>query len=223
MTAIVRQVFEPDAAGRSVPRIEAMTCSGKPDPSHEDEGTSAPAQKSARDRKVSDPAGQGAELDQAITVLRARVDEEFKIAERLDSKARQAFALAAGFFAVIQTVTFGSFAQDEVSTPERVLLLLVAILAGGFLAKVAHKVTSAEELHVESDLRPGAIVEWANAAGPANEYVRVRLIRGLSEVAQERHDNNEKRATRYEEVVDACRWVLIFSGVELVIAIATRI
>ena len=46
----------------------------------------------------------GKDLDQAISTLRARVDEEFRIAERLDSKARQAFALAAGFFAVVQTV-----------------------------------------------------------------------------------------------------------------------
>ena len=39
-----------------------------------------------------------------MDALKASADQEFNIAERLSAKARQAFALAAGFFVVAQTV-----------------------------------------------------------------------------------------------------------------------
>lgn len=168
------------------------------------------------------PAPDG-ELEQAIGVLRARVDEEFRIAERLDSKTRQAFALAAAFFAVIQTVAFGSFAEGGVTSSERTLLLIAAVVAGVAVSNVAHKAGRAEDLRDEADLSPSRIVDWANHAGSDPEYVRARLLSGLAEVANERTTNNESRATKYDVVADAARLALILSGVELVIAIVARL
>ena len=173
------------------------------------------------------PAGgeldSGGELDQAITVLRARVEEEFSIAERLDSKSRQAFALAAGFFAVIQTVAFGSFAQAEISTAERVVMLILVVVSGALVAWVAYVASQAEDLQDESDIQPASIVQWANEAGADPEYVRARLVRGLADVAQARADNNKVRATRYDAVVTAVKWALVAAGVELIVAIVARL
>src|SRR5438874_4637282 len=70
----------------------------------------------------------------ALDVLRKMADQEFNRAERAASRARQAFALAAGFFAVVQTVAFGSFAKSLVSHGERTTLLWLAGGAGVFLA-----------------------------------------------------------------------------------------
>ena len=172
-------------------------------------------------------AGQGGtsskDLEQAITVLRMRIDEEFRITERLDSKARQAFALAAGFFAVVQTVTFGGFAQGDVSSPERVGLLVAAVVAGVGVIVVAHRLTGSEGLLDEDDVTPEAIVQWCNAAGEDPEYVSVRLVGELSRMARSRSKNNEVRTTRYDTVALAARWSLILAGVELLVAIVVRL
>ncbi|HEX8743597.1 MAG TPA: hypothetical protein VF712_10730 [Thermoleophilaceae bacterium] len=164
--------------------------------------------------------GGGKELGHALDVLRARVDEEFRISERLDAKSRQAFALAAFFFAVVQTVAFGAFAQDDVRSLERVFLLAAAVFAGAALAKVAHRVTHGEDLQVESDLDPPAIVEWLRQ-NP--DGVSEQLIVELSETAPDRTANNEIRGRNFDGVVDATRLALILAGVELFVAIAVRI
>src|SRR3954465_14757211 len=100
---------------------------------------------------VGDGGAVSGDIDNALTVLRARIDEEFRITERLDSKSRQAFALTAGFFAVVQTVAFGAFAQATVNGTERVLLLAAAVVAGGALIVVANRLTNGEELLEEAD------------------------------------------------------------------------
>jgi hypothetical protein len=175
---------------------------------------------------VPAPAGQGGggkDLETAITVLRARIDEEFRISERLDAKSRQAFALAAAFFAVVQTVTFGSFAQSSVSSDEKVGMLAAALIAGLALVVVAHRLTNGEELLDEDDVKPEAIVEWCNEAAGRPEYVSARLVGELAHVARRRADSNVIRDRNYESVAFATRWALILAGVELLVAIIVRI
>lgn len=170
------------------------------------------------------PAGHGgassSDLEQAIGVLRARVEEEFRVAERLDSKQRQAFALAAGFFAVVQTVAFGSF--QDVGTPGRVLLGIVALAAGLAVLVTGRRLTDGEELQPEDDVSSEALVRWCNEAdGP--DYVAVRIVSRLSTVARNRHESNKARALRVDAVQNATRWALILAGVELVFAVLFRI
>ena len=165
----------------------------------------------------------GNDLGQAITVLRARIDEEFRISERLDSKARQAFALATGFFVVVQTVAFGGFAQSTVTTDERFLLLAAAVIAAGSLIVVAHRLTNGEELLEEADVKPQKIVQWCNEADDDPEYVSVRLVSELAHMADRRNENNIIRGRNYDNVVFAARWALILAGVELLTAIAVRL
>ncbi len=164
----------------------------------------------------------GNDLEQAITVLRARIDEEFRISERLDSKSRQAFALAAGFFAVVQTVAFGAFAQDNVDGLERFLMLAAAVIAAGAVIVVADRLTNGEELLEEADVTPEAIVGWCEEADDP-EYVPARLVRELARMARRRAENNEIRARRYDRVVVSTRWALILAGLELLVAIFVRL
>jgi hypothetical protein len=173
------------------------------------------------------PAGHGgaggADLDQAIGMLRSRVDEEFKITERLDSKSRQSFALASVFFAAVQTVAFGSFAQSTVNGTEKVLLLIAVVAAGAALVIVAHRLTNGEELLEEADVRPESIEQWCNEAAGDPDYVKVRLVRDLRRMARRRSENNEIRARNYDAVVVATRWALIAAAVELLAGIAVRL
>jgi hypothetical protein len=165
----------------------------------------------------------GRDLDQAIGVLRARIDEEFQITERFATKGRHAFALAAAFFAVVQTVAFGSFQEGGVQPGERVALLVVALIAGAALVVVAHRVTGGEELLEEADIRPEAIVDWCEEAGDDPEYVPARLVSELSRMARRRSENNAIRGRNYDAVEQAVRLALIATAFELVVAIVVRI
>jgi len=64
-------------------------------------------EESTRRPAVARAGGSGPDLGGAgkvVDALKASADQEFNIAERLSAKARQAFALTAGFFIVAQTV-----------------------------------------------------------------------------------------------------------------------
>lgn len=179
---------------------------------------------SGRHESASGAGGGGEDLVQAITFLRGRIDEEFRISERLDSKSRQAFALAAGFFAVVQTVTFGSFAQSSITSAERVVLLVVALLAGLAVAWVAHKLSRGEELQDERDINPGSVVGWVEEADPDDtQHVLVRLLSGLRDVAERRTENNRIRERNYEAVATATQVALIAAGIELITALMVRL
>lgn len=167
------------------------------------------------------PTGAGrADLDQAIAVLRARVEEEFRISERLDSKSRQTFAVAAGFFVVAQTVAFSAF--GDVSGSESILIAVFAILAGLAVLVTGHHLATGEDLMDESDIEPDAIVKWCNDATDS-EYVSVRVVSNLRDVANDRHTNNEIRGRNFDRLVVPMRLALILSMVELALAILVRI
>lgn len=175
-------------------------------------------------QEVPDTGGPtGPDLSQAVAVLRGRVDEEFKITERLDTKQRQAFALAAGLFAVAQTVAFGAFSDDSVDTPARILIAAVAAIAAACVVWTAGRLQDGEELQEQDDINPESIVNWCNEPSDDPDYVTVRLVRELSVVAQNRHMRNQERAKDYDRVAYAARWAMIATGVELFVAIALRV
>jgi len=162
------------------------------------------------------------ELVQMINALRARVDEEYRIMERLDAKARQAFTLVAAFFAVVQAVAFGGFAETGVTTAEGVVLAVLAIIAGVSVGVVGHCLRKEEALQEERDLDPDKILGWWREATGEN-YVSHRVAVGLAEIAKVRYANNETRAALYKQLDSAARLSLILSLVELIWAIVIRI
>ena len=180
----------------------------------------AARQEDPGDRGTSAGGAGGKGLDHALGVLQSRVDEEFRISERLDTRSRQAFGLAAAFFAVVQTVAFGAFAQEDVTSLERVFMLISAVLGGIALAGVAHRLTHGEQLQDESDIEPDAIIRWLQEK--PNAFTE-QLVTELSVTAQARTDNNEIRGRNFEAVVTTTRWTLILAGVELLVAISVRI
>jgi hypothetical protein len=162
------------------------------------------------------------DLVEMIGALRARVDEEFRIMERLDAKARQAFALVAAFFAVVQAVAFGAFAQTEITNFERIALAVTAIVAGLSVGVVGYHLRSQEALRKEADLDPDQILGWLNAATRERDASR-NLVVGLAEVAKERYANNRYREELYKTLDGWARGALILTSVELLVAIVIRI
>lgn len=70
-----------------------------------------------------------------LDALKSSLDEEFLTSERLNAKSRQVFALAIGFFTIVQTVAFTAFEQDNVKGAEDAWLFGLTVAA--LLALVA--------------------------------------------------------------------------------------
>ncbi|HEX3509818.1 MAG TPA: hypothetical protein VHT27_01840 [Solirubrobacteraceae bacterium] len=158
-----------------------------------------------------------------IEILRGRIGEEFQIAERYDSKGRQLFTLAAGFFAAVQAVAFGAFGRAEsVSHGARIALLAMTVVAGAGLLIVGHKLANAEAPLKESDVPPDDLIEWLES-GEADEVVLLQQVGALAEVAKRRAASNAERKKRYEQLQIAARCSLILSGLDLILALAVRI
>jgi hypothetical protein len=172
----------------------------------------------------SEGSGQGiADALSAIEILRGRIGEEFQIAERYDSKGRQLFTLAAGFFAAVQAVAFGAFGRAEsVSHGARIALLAMTVVAGAGLLIVGHRLANAEEPLKESDVSPDDLVEWLEA-GKTDEAVLLQQVGALAEVAKHRAASNAKRKKRYEQLQFAARCSLLLSGLDLILALAVRV
>lgn len=166
-------------------------------------------------------AGVPKALELAVFALRARIDEEFKITERLDTKGRQMFALAAGFFVVAQAVTFGAFRQQHVSGARLLVLAALAGLAVIALAACGHLLANAEEPDKQTDIDPRAIEAWARDLD--DEGFAQHLVVHLREVAVARASVNARRAARYGRLESAARFALIIAAVEIGFAIAFRL
>ncbi len=160
-------------------------------------------------------------LDLAIDVLRARVDEEFSITERLDAKGRQVFGLCAAFFAVAQAVAFSAFRAADVTTGDRWLIAGCATVAALGLLITGHRLVNGEEPRTEIDLEPSQIEEWAR--DKSDEEFAQLLVVHLRRVADARHDSNETRAANYMQIEFAGRWSLILTTLEIIVAVACRI
>lgn len=139
-------------------------------------GAISPANRGDLIAQAPTGGGGGRDLEPIVSALRARVEEELKLSERLDQKGRQAFLLSLGFFTAVQAVTFGSFAVIGVTAHERRWLVGLAIVASLALVLVGLALRHAEALRKEDDIKPSKLVEWADESRGDPEYVLSRLV-----------------------------------------------
>lgn len=105
------------------------------------------------------PGSAPDDVKYVLDALRWSADEELTMAERLSVKARQAFVLGVGFFTIVQTVAFNSFAQRSITPHEKHWLLGLAIGAILALAVAAYTTVRAELLIPAKDLLTGSRLE----------------------------------------------------------------
>lgn len=172
-------------------------------------------------RGDGEPEDRRHRLDLAIDVLRARVDQEFKITERIDAKGRQVFALVAAFFAVAQAVTFGAFRATSLTSPKLVVLAALATAAVLLVLLAGHRLADSEEPQGEPEVRPRDIECWAREK--TDRAFAEKLVVELRDVAEKRHEGNERRRSRYQRVELAARLALIFTAAELIFGIVFRV
>jgi len=162
------------------------------------------------------------DLDNALGVLRERVEAEFRITERLDAKCRQAFALAAAAFTVAQASAFTSFGQAEVSTLERLMILLTALMAAAALGLTAIRLQRSEKPQAEKALDPRTVVELCRTAVEPG-IVTAGLVWNLGELGAKRVEGNERRIELTRAVASAAQATFAISGIELMVALITRV
>jgi hypothetical protein len=157
-----------------------------------------------------------------IDALRSSADQELTIAERLASKARQAFALGAGFFVVAQTVAFGNFDVKKISTREQHWIIGLAVMAVVILGVAAVATLKADATVTSGDLPLEKLEMDLNAAYEGDEDVIGRLGGYYLGVVRTRRDANTMRRRWYGWARRAAALSLLATTVELVFALIAR-
>jgi hypothetical protein len=103
------------------------------------------------------------EVSYVLDGLKLSLDEEYQTAERLSMKSRQLFAVALGFFTIVQTVAFNAYEQDNVGPNEDTWLFALAIVAITVLTAAAIAAVRADSL-VPSHQLPVDVLEDVLAA-----------------------------------------------------------
>jgi len=178
------------------------------------------------DKSEADPtAGGGDGHGDAVTIvdaLKSSADQELTIAERIASKSRQAFALGAGVFVVAQTVAFGNFDANKISTRDQHWIIVLAIVAVFILALAAAAALKADSTVASGDLPLDALAEDLNAAYEGDEDVVGRLGGYYLGVVRTRRNANVTRVEWYKQARLAVLFSLVATTAELIFALVAR-
>jgi len=167
----------------------------------------------------TDPGDAGKIVD----ALKASADQEFAIAERLSAKARQAFALAAGFFIVAQTVAFGGFEADKLSSHEKHWILALAIVAVGALGVGVAFALKTDATYASRDLPLERLEDDLNAAYSGDPDVIGRLGGYYLGIVRTRRGANRSRLRWYRLTIAAVLLSLAATVSELILSLVSRI
>lgn len=171
------------------------------------------------------PGGAGSGTGNAteiVEALKASADQEFHIAERLASKARQAYALAAGVFVVSQTVAFNNFGAAKLSSHEKHAILVLAALAVLALGIATARVLAADDVVPSKDLLLEDLMADLNAAYEGDDGVLGRLGGYYAGVVRSRRDANTVRRKAYKSCRTFVALSLAATVLELVFALIVR-
>lgn len=173
----------------------------------------------------NEPAGSGlgpGDAGKVVEALKSSSDQELTIAERLASKARQAFALGAGVFVVAQTVAFGSFNVGKISAREQHWIIGLAIAAIVVLGLAAVATLKADATVTSGDLPLEKLEADLNAAYEGDEDVVGRLGGYYLGVVRTRREANKTRRRWYGWARRAVTLSLFVTTAELVVALMAR-
>jgi hypothetical protein len=157
-----------------------------------------------------------------VDALKASADQEFNIAERLASKARQAYGLAAGVFVVGQTVAFNNFDAAKLSGREQHVVIALAALAVVALGIATMKVLAADDVVASKDLRIEDLIDDLNAAYEGDDGVLGRLGGYYAGVIRSRREANTVRRRAYKSCRTFVALSLAATVLELVVALTVR-
>jgi hypothetical protein len=157
-----------------------------------------------------------------VGALKSLAEQEFTVAERLTSKARQAFALGAGFYVVTQSIAFGSFDASRLTAREHQWVLGLSIAAAVLLGVAGLASLRADAPVSSGDLPLARLEDDLNAAYEGDPDVVGRLGSYYLGVVTSRRKANAARLTWYRRARFAVVLSLLGTIVELIFALAAR-
>jgi hypothetical protein len=182
---------------------------------HGDDHSAAPSSGEAREGPQ--------DVSLLVDALKSSAAQEFSIAERLTAKTRQTFALAVGFFTIVQTVAFNSFAQAEISDAEKTRMLVLAISAIACLALAAATTVRADALVASADLDTDEIKRFLKSAYAGDKDIPARLAESYMTIVDTRRKANAVRRDRYRSTVWVAGLSIAITTAELILALVSRI
>lgn len=174
-----------------------------------------------------EPPGSGVDsIEHSRMVLEAMrhlADQQYDRAERTRSSARQTFAFVAALFTVAQTVAFTGFSADLVSGDERAWILRLGIAAAWTLGVTGICALATEALRRVSDISARDLLEEADEAEEADEFVGDRYIKLYVDSTQARTKAVESRQPwRLATTVVAIMTVLLVVA-EIAVSLIARL
>jgi len=167
-------------------------------------------------------SGPPEDAGRVVDALKSSAEQELTIAERLSSKARQAFALAAGVFVVAQTVAFGGFQTANLSNREQDWMIGLAIGAVVMLAVAAFATIKADATVDSRDLPLADLEDDLNAAYEGDKDVTGRLGGYYLGVVRSRREANNTRRSWYKRARLVVALSLLATVAELILSLAAR-
>ncbi len=145
-----------------------------PDPTQPGRGSLRSVAPGDDPAAAPEPSGGGSGGDPAaalgIELLRDLASQEITRAETARTRARQSFALAAGFFAVVQTVAYGSFVTEAAAKGHRTGVLLTwTAWAALVLALCGLLLVAAELPRKSGNLTPEIVIDTIKRSGSESE------------------------------------------------------
>src|SRR4051794_29834030 len=158
-----------------------------------------------------------------VDSLKASADQEFQIAERLSTKARHAFALAAGVFVVAQTVAFGGFEARNLHGGEK--RWMIALAAGAVFALLVAAISTmkADDVQPSGDLPLDKLEDDLNAAYEGDGEVVGRLGGYYLGIVCSRRKANTRRRAAYATARHLVGLSLFLTTVELLVSLIARV
>jgi hypothetical protein len=171
-----------------------------------------------------DDEGADVQLDRMLATARHMLDEEFKIAERVDQKARAQITAAGAFFAVVQAVAGAVLASSTVDDTLAAALVGLGIAAVLSTTVALVRTGNAARLFTEKALPLSKLREnYLPHAAQGNPMIGRHLVDYTLGLVDERRLVNDERAEAFENASTWCLLSVLFSAVEMILAFVIRI
>jgi hypothetical protein len=167
-------------------------------------------------------AGRPGDLGPVLDSIRADVDEQFRISERIDTKARNLIAVAGAFFTVVQALAKDAIVSSSTSADERIVIAALGVVAALMLVAAIVATAGAWRL-LNEGLMPEEhferLVDEVNDGsdrGPRDLSKLYLLVLGV------RRENNVRRARRLSAATGLCMAAVLAALAELIVTFAIQ-
>jgi hypothetical protein len=176
--------------------------------------------ESGSDRPVENATPDG--LNYVYEVTKNELDQQFRISERLDSKARGLFALAAAVFAAAQALALRPDVLEGLGKSDKDHLVEVATIAGGVLLAALLSTVFAIFVRSDKSVEPNVLIDDLNGLAMGTKsgtQVSQSLVSIYISLLDKRQKKNQSRAKLLWLVQILCVAVIAVSAWELILAL----